>query len=68
MRPPLEEWLLDYVCKEVDAAISWKKSINAGIKRDPESRFSDDGSNFRSTVSLPLSGRARMVQLIKVST
>ncbi|EME48430.1 hypothetical protein DOTSEDRAFT_67469 [Dothistroma septosporum NZE10] len=59
----LDPWLADCVWHELAAVVTWKKEINSGIKRDPDSRFEDDGSNFRSHVS----GQEQyLVQVIEV--
>ncbi|KXT04449.1 hypothetical protein AC578_3627 [Pseudocercospora eumusae] len=59
----LRLWLADYIWEEISHVLTWKQGSDAAIKRDPETRFSDDGSNFRSK-SLPPDGCD--VQLIQV--
>lgn len=59
----LNPWVADCVWHELAAVTTWKQETITGIKPDPESRFEDDGSNFRSRVS----GQEQcLVQLIEV--
>lgn len=65
----LEPWLGELVKRELEEVIAWKKEttkIGKKIKPDPDSRFSDDGSNFRSLVDAP--PRPSRVQLIEVKS
>ncbi|GIZ40028.1 hypothetical protein CKM354_000338400 [Cercospora kikuchii] len=67
MAPKLPEpWLANFLTAELGAVVEWKQQILNGIKPDPEtqSRFSDDGSNFRSEVASPSSNT--LVQLVEV--
>ncbi|USW47683.1 Putative shelterin complex subunit TPP1/Est3 [Septoria linicola] len=66
--PPklLDAWLADFVKNELTAVITWKQQMQKGIKPDPDSRFSDDGSNLRSEVRSPPA--TANVQLIEVLT
>ncbi|KAF7185147.1 hypothetical protein HII31_13422 [Pseudocercospora fuligena] len=59
----LKVWLADYIWEEISHVLTWKQGLDDGIKLDPDARFSDDGSNFRST-SMPPGGCD--VQLIQV--
>ncbi|KAK5110298.1 hypothetical protein LTR62_006151 [Meristemomyces frigidus] len=51
MAKPLLEWLAEFVAQELEAVLNWHRisQVNKNIKPDPDSRFSDDSSNFRST-------------------
>ncbi|KAM3419222.1 hypothetical protein BST61_g5163 [Cercospora zeina] len=65
MAPKLPEpWLAGLIQAEITAVIEWKQQRLDGIKSDPDSRFSDDGSNFRSEVVSPPS--TAVVQLVEV--
>ena len=46
------DWVGPFIEQELRAVIAWKQHIKNVpiVKRDPESRFSDDGSNFRSII------------------
>ncbi|EME89530.1 uncharacterized protein MYCFIDRAFT_170975 [Pseudocercospora fijiensis CIRAD86] len=56
-------WLADYIWEEISHVLTWRQGLDDGVKADPDTRFSDDGSNFRST-SRPPDGCD--VQLINV--
>ena len=63
----LEPWLSAFIRAEIDAVIDWKHQLESypEIKRDPDERFSDDGSNFRSRHTSLSPERCRL-QLIEV--
>ena len=63
----LEPWLRTFVHSELDAVMAWKSELDRfpEVKRDPEERFNDDGSNFRNhCISAP--NKAHNVQLLEV--
>ena len=63
----IHRWLDDFIADEISAALSWKRSQLAGIKTDPEdARFSDDGSNLKSAVTLSSPEWKGKVQLLEV--
>ena len=62
----LDPWLAQLLKDEIAAVIDWKTHHDKGVKSDPDCRFSDDGSNFRSEVDSP-PGNGE-VQLIEVLT
>ncbi|RMY78009.1 hypothetical protein D0862_13454 [Hortaea werneckii] len=68
MAKSLQPWLGDLVEGELNAVIEWHEAtLNAPkIKRDPDSRFHDDGSNFRSAVQSPTLTLDSKVQILEV--
>ncbi|KAK5135088.1 hypothetical protein LTR08_005613 [Meristemomyces frigidus] len=69
MAKSLQQWLSPFLETELAAVIGWDKDVKSApkIKQDPGSRFSDDGSNFRSAVgSPPLTTAGSKVQMLKV--
>ncbi|RMY56960.1 hypothetical protein D0863_12798 [Hortaea werneckii] len=68
MAKSLRPWLGDLVEGELNAVIEWHKATQNApkIKRDPDSRFHDDGSNFRSSVQSPPLTLDSTVQIIEV--
>ncbi|RMX87216.1 hypothetical protein D0868_15021 [Hortaea werneckii] len=68
MAKSLQPWLGDLVEGELDAVIEWHKATQNApkIKRDPDSRFHDDGSNFRSAVQSPPLTLDSKVQILEV--
>ena len=62
------EWLGQFIEDEVRSVIEWKKHIqsNPQVKRDPDERFSDDGSNFRSGIVSSTLPNDANVQISKV--
>lgn len=61
----LSPWLADLTSDEIKQVIDWRKSLDDVIKPDPDSRFEDDGSNFRSVVA-DVSAHC-LVQLVEVT-
>ncbi|KAK3702923.1 hypothetical protein LTR37_014772 [Vermiconidia calcicola] len=62
------DWLGPFLEKELSAVIAWRKNVQgpSNVKRDPDGRFSDDGSNYRCVVAASdLPGDTR-VQVCKV--
>ncbi|KAK5126572.1 hypothetical protein LTR85_009506 [Meristemomyces frigidus] len=70
MAKSLRQWLGSLVETELAAVVNWNNDIKNApkIKNDPDSRFSDDGSNFRSEVGSPPLSTDTKVQLIKVNS
>ncbi|KAK4547145.1 hypothetical protein LTR36_001366 [Oleoguttula mirabilis] len=70
MAKALPQWLGSFVEAELAAVVKWNNDIKETpkIKNDPDSRFSDDGSNFRSAVGAPHLSTSSKAQLIKVFT
>ncbi|RMY12471.1 hypothetical protein D0866_14210 [Hortaea werneckii] len=68
MAKSLQPWLGDLVEGELNAVIEWHKATQNApkIKRDPDSRFHDDGSNFRSAVQSPPLTLDSKVQILEV--
>ncbi|KAI6835493.1 hypothetical protein KC340_g5519 [Hortaea werneckii] len=68
MAKSLRPWLGDLVEGELNAVIEWHKAAQNApkIKRDPDSRFHDDGSNFRSAVQAPTLTLDSKVQILEV--
>lgn len=68
MAKSLQPWLGDLVEGELNAVIEWHKATQNApkIKRDPDSRFHDDGSNFRSAVQSPPLTPDSKVQILEV--
>ncbi|GAB1726044.1 hypothetical protein NU195Hw_g5475t1 [Hortaea werneckii] len=68
MAKSLRPWLGDLVEGELNAVIEWHKATQNApkIKRDPDSRFHDDGSNFRSSVQSPPLTLDSTVQILEV--
>ncbi|KAI7281163.1 hypothetical protein KC345_g4286 [Hortaea werneckii] len=68
MAKSLRPWLGDLVERELNAVIEWHKATQNApkIKRDPDSRFRDDGSNFRSAVQSPPFTLDSKVQILEV--
>ncbi|KAI6820936.1 hypothetical protein KC340_g14617 [Hortaea werneckii] len=68
MAKSLQPWLGDLVEGELNAVIEWHKATQNApkIKRDPDSRFHDDGSNFRSAVQSPPLTSDSKVQILEV--
>lgn len=65
-KQPIEPWIAELVWAELAAVITWSQNRSGRPNSSsPDSRFSDDGSNFRSAVELPQTSQD-MVQLIKV--
>ena len=52
VKTSLRPWLADFIAGEIRQVIDWKNSLNDHIKPDPDSRFDDDGSNFRSAAAV----------------
>lgn len=68
MAKHLDAWLTAFVEAELRAAIAWKQQARKypKVKIDPDERFSDDGSNFRSVAGRNQLPRDAKVQLLKV--
>lgn len=68
MAKSLRECLGPFITSELQAVIAWKESLKPGsqVKRDPDERFSDDGSNFRSAAGSPPLSPDFKVQLLEV--
>ncbi|TKA23261.1 hypothetical protein B0A50_07318 [Salinomyces thailandicus] len=68
MAKSIQPWLGAFVHGELAAVVQWTKSSHEApnIKTDPDTRFHDDGSNFRSAVSTPPLSVESKVQLLKV--
>lgn len=68
MAKSLQPWLGTFIRDELAAVIEWRQDTLSApkVKRDPESRFDDDGSNFRSSVNSPAPTVDAKVQLLKV--
>lgn len=68
MAADIRPWLEDLVATEISTLLAWHRQSNQpGIKPDPEvTRFSYDGSNFRSELSSPPLDSDCKVQLVKV--
>lgn len=59
----LDPWLADFLWEEIANVIAWTRHLKANkVKPDPDGRFNDDGSNFRSRNS----DKEDAVQLILV--
>ncbi|RMZ09591.1 hypothetical protein D0860_04184 [Hortaea werneckii] len=72
MAKSLRPWLGDLVEGELNAVIEWHRATQNApkIKRDPDSRFHDDGSNFRSAVQSPpftLDSKVQILGVISLS-
>ncbi|KAK3627988.1 hypothetical protein LTR56_007917 [Elasticomyces elasticus] len=68
MAQTLKEWLGPFIAAELAHVLAWNKARteSSSLKKEPEERFNDDGSNFRSTVtSPPLTGDCK-VQILSV--
>ena len=64
-----KEWLGSFIENELREAIAWKQDVKKvpKVKEDPETRFSDDGSNFRSAIQgsdLPESPHVQVAKVI----
>ncbi|KAF2172184.1 hypothetical protein M409DRAFT_49918 [Zasmidium cellare ATCC 36951] len=58
-------WLADFVSAEIRQVIDWKRTLSDNIKPDPDSRFDDDGSNFRSVATdLPTHCSLQLIEVI----
>ncbi|KAK3074446.1 hypothetical protein LTR53_003117 [Teratosphaeriaceae sp. CCFEE 6253] len=68
MAPSLEAWLATFIAAELDAVIAWHGASKqkTALKQEPEDRFSDDGSNFRSTAGPPSLTTSGKVQILGV--
>ncbi|KXT13032.1 hypothetical protein AC579_3338 [Pseudocercospora musae] len=60
----LEAWIADYLWEEISHVLTWKHGSDGGIRNDPEARFSDDGSNFRSTSRPPDGCDVQLIQVL----
>lgn len=59
----LDPWLADFLWEEIANVIAWRNHLRTNkVKPDPDGRFNDDGSNFRSRNS----DKEDAVQLILV--
>ena len=65
MAKGLQEWLAAFIATELQAVIDWHSS-GAGLESQPDSRFSDDGSNFRGFVSSPPLSLETKLQLTEI--
>ena len=61
-----EPWLAKFISAEMKQVIQWKRSLDGTIKPDPDSRFEDDGSNFRSEALAADLPANCLLQLIEV--
>ncbi|EMC94573.1 hypothetical protein BAUCODRAFT_25735 [Baudoinia panamericana UAMH 10762] len=70
MAGSLTEWLAPFIVAELQAVLAWSKALRGApkIKNDPDGRFSDDGSNFKSIVLAHTTTSDRKVQLISVDS
>ena len=68
MAKSLQPWLGAFIQKELAAVVEWRNQIQRApkVKQDPDSRFNDDGSNFRSTVDSPPLTVDCKAQILKV--
>ncbi|KAK3661181.1 hypothetical protein LTR56_000304 [Elasticomyces elasticus] len=68
MAGPLKEWLGPFVAAELAHVLAWNKARteSSSLKKEPEERFNDDGSNFRSTVTSPPLTRDCKVQILSI--
>lgn len=62
------DWLGSFIEEEIRLAISWKQDRQrlSHVKQDPNTRFSDDMSNFRSVASATLLPGDPKLQISKV--
>lgn len=63
-----EDWLGPLIEEDVQATITWyRNTIDfPKLKKDPDSRFEDDGSNLRSEIELPPLSEKSTVQIVRV--
>ncbi|KAK5676244.1 hypothetical protein LTS10_011056 [Elasticomyces elasticus] len=68
MAQALKEWLGPFVAAELAHVLAWNKAKteSSSLKKEPEERFNDDGSNFRSTVTSPPLTTDCKVQILRV--
>ncbi|KAK4894587.1 hypothetical protein LTR27_007228 [Elasticomyces elasticus] len=68
MAQSLKEWLGPFVAAELAHVLAWHKARteSSSLKKEPEERFNDDGSNFRSTVTSPPLTTDCKVQILSV--
>ncbi|TKA72442.1 hypothetical protein B0A55_08003 [Friedmanniomyces simplex] len=68
MAQSLKEWLGAFIATELGAVVAWNESSQkvSAVKQEPDDRFSDDGSNFRSTTSSPALTNDCKVQVLSV--
>lgn len=68
MAKSLQQWLGLFIATELASVTEWKRECQRApkVKLDPESRFSDDGSNFRSAAGSPPLSTESKVQLVKI--
>ncbi|KAK5700571.1 hypothetical protein LTR97_005088 [Elasticomyces elasticus] len=68
MAGPLKEWLGPFVAAELAHVLAWNKARteSSSLKKEPEDRFNDDGSNFRSTVTSPPLTSDCKVQILSI--
>ena len=59
-----KDWIGSFIEQEVRLVLSWKQTPK--VKQDPDSRFHDDGSNFRSITLPSLLPQDSKVQISKV--
>jgi hypothetical protein len=66
---PITPWLATLIEAELENVIAWKRTVKPDLDTSHEhvSRFSDDGSNFRSSVGPPLLNAESTIQLLEVS-
>nr|POF15544.1 hypothetical protein CFP56_48738 [Quercus suber] len=68
MAPRITPWLGELVAAELRAVIQWKTLVKQepDVEQSKDGRFSDDGSNFRSSITSPPLGAESKVQLMDV--
>jgi len=68
MAKSLQPWLGAFIQKELAAVVEWRNQVQHApkVKQDPDSRYNDDGSNFRSTVESPPLTADCKAQILKV--
>lgn len=65
----LSPWLEDFISTEIKQVIDWRALLDDVVKPDPDSRFEDDGSNFRSvTTDMPTHCLVQLVEVTQLSS